>query len=191
MNATACSRADDLSQSSHEAQVDSKGVEPFVRALFNTKGRRIKGSKDLKGRSHLLPHITFDPLILRPFALRKLNSLWPVAVNRFFTCIGQLKHLALDYASDLFKITVACEQEDPLMSLPQMRNLAVADEDRRRVRIVRAELQPGHSSVQEQHFLRKVETDAQTYLLSLVDALPIAARPPSNPIPRLCFIDRD
>src|SRR2546422_5348684 len=89
------------------------------------------------------------------------HHLWLITVYRLLACGGHLKHLALDHAPDLFKIPVAREEEDAPLTLPQLRNLAVAYEDRRRVRVVGAELEAGHSPVEEQDFLRQVESEAR------------------------------
>src|SRR5262249_59104470 len=79
---------------------------------------------------------------------------------------------------DLFKITVTREEEDAALPTPQLRDLAVADEDRRGVRVVGAELEPGHSPVEEQDFLRQVEAEARPRLVLAVDDHQIAGREP-------------
>ncbi len=45
-----------------------------MNTLFNTKGQKVKGSKNLKSRVIFFPLSAFDPLTLCPFVLNRLNQ---------------------------------------------------------------------------------------------------------------------
>src|SRR5262245_35065797 len=109
---------------------------------------------------------------------RHPGNLWPVAVNRLLASAGHPEHLALDYAPDFFQLTIAREEEDAALPTPQLRDLAVADEDRGRVRVVRAELESVPSPVEEQDFLRQIESDARSPVVLVVEYHQVAWREP-------------
>src|SRR5688572_12393069 len=123
MSAITCWKAEDSSLSSLAAQSIPEIINWARTREIGSVPRVVASGRRLKLRSLPLAVLTRR---VNPDQL--LNHLWPVAVYRLLACGGDLKHLALDYSPDLFKIPVVSEEEDAAFPTPQLRDLAVADE---------------------------------------------------------------
>src|SRR5262245_4912493 len=183
MNDIDCSKAENSSLSSRVAQgrLSFNGLPGCVSAILNLAENWPRTGRKMGAEKTFL---LFLPPFFRQFFefAVHIENCWlhlrPVAVNRFLARGGDLKHLALDYASDLFKLAVVREEEDAALSLPHLRDLSVADENRRSVRVVRAELQSVLPPVEEQDFLRQIESDARSPLVLAVEHNHVAWREP-------------